>query len=112
MNGMGKITMLGAGAAFGLLVATASVSAQESPCRGVVEHRLQEYGLTMGDLTEIEWIAQRSGRQHQGPVVSYHMWSLPKSCTSGNLVIDMNAACYIATVYTQGGCTVKGIPSY
>jgi hypothetical protein len=24
----------------------------------------------------------------------------------------MNAACYITTVYTQGDCSVKGIPSY
>jgi hypothetical protein len=112
MNRMGKITMLGASAAFGLLAATGSVSAQENPCHGVAEHRLQEYGLTVSDLTDIEWIAQRSGLQHDGPVVSYHMWSLPKSCGSGNLVIDMTGGCYITTVYTQGGCTVKGVPSY
>lgn len=85
MKVMGNITVLGAGAALGFLAATGSVSAQENPCHGVAEHRLHEYGLTMSDLTDIEWIAQRSGLQHDGPVVSYHMWSLPKGCGSGNL---------------------------
>jgi hypothetical protein len=107
-----KITMLCVGTAFGILAATGSVWAQDNPCQATAERRLQEYGLTMGDLTNVEWMALRSGHLQDGPIVSYHMWSQPSSCASGNLVIDMNAACYITTVYTQGDCSVKGVPSY
>jgi hypothetical protein len=112
MNKTAKMTMLCLGTAFGLVAASGPVWAQNNPCQGMAEHRLQEYGLTMNDLTNVEWIAQRSGFHQDGPIVSYHMWSQPKTCGTGNLVIDMNGACYITTVYTQGGCSVKGIPSY
>ncbi len=110
----GKSIALGVtfGAMVALFASSQSAKAQENQCQGAAEHRLEEYGLTMGDLTEVEWIAQRSGRHQDGPVVSYHMWSLPKSCESGNLVLSMTAGCYITTVYTQGGCTVQGVPSY
>jgi hypothetical protein len=113
---MGKAKSIVLGSTFGALVALFATSqsawAQENPCQGVVEHRLQEYGLTMSDLNDVEWLAQGSGRHQDGPVVSYHMWSVPKSCGSGNLVFAMTDGCYITTVYTQGGCTVKGVPSY
>jgi len=113
MSKIAKTMMiLGLGAGFGLFAAAGSAVAQDNPCQARAEHRLQEYGLTMSDLNNVEWIMQRSGRQQDGPVVSYHMWSTPKSCSDGNLVIDMNAGCDVMTVYTQGGCTVKGIASY
>jgi hypothetical protein len=112
MSKIATITMLCLGTAFGLLAATGPVGAQDNPCQGTAQHRLQEYGLTMGGLTNVEWIALRSGHLQDGPIVSYHMWSQPSSCTSGNLVIDMTSGCYITTVYTQGGCSVKGVPSY
>jgi len=112
MSKIAKITTLCLGTAFGLLAVTGPVEAQDNPCQGAAERRLQEYGLTMGDLTNVEWMALRSGHLQDGPIVSYHMWSQPSNCASGNLVIDMNAACYITTVYTQGGCSVKGVPSY
>jgi hypothetical protein len=99
-------------AAAGLLAASGSARAQDNPCQGTAEHRLQEYGLTLGDLTNVEWMAQRSGFRQEGPIVSYNMWSQPKTCGTGNLVIAMTSGCYITTVYTQGGCTVKGVPSY
>ncbi len=104
--------LLGLGAALGLVMAAGSAEAQDNPCQGKAEHRLQEYGLTMGDLNDVEWIMQRSGRRQDGPVVSYHMWSTPKSCAGGNLVIDMTSGCHILTVYTQGDCSVKGVASY
>jgi hypothetical protein len=104
--------VLGLGAGLGLFAAAGSAEAQDNPCQGKAEHRLQEYGLTMSDLNDVEWIAQRSGRRQEGPVVSYHMWSTPKSCADGNLVIDMTDGCYITTVYTQGGCSVEGVASY
>jgi hypothetical protein len=107
-----SMMILGLGAAFSLFAAADSAVAQDNPCQGKAEHRLQEYGLTMGDLNDVEWIMQRSGRQQDGPIVSYHMWSTPKSCSGGNLVIDMNGGCDVMTVYTQGGCTVKGVASY
>jgi hypothetical protein len=106
------VMLLGLGAVFGLFAAAGSAVAQDNPCQERAEYRLQEYGLTMSDLNNVEWIMQRSGLQHDGPVVSYHMWSTPKSCSGGNLVIDMNAGCDVMTVYTQGGCTVKGVASY
>ena len=113
---MSKAKGIVLGTVFGVLVAlfasSQSAGAQENACQDTVEHRLREYGLTMSDLTDIEWIAQGSGRHQDGPIVSYHMWSLPKSCKSGNLVIDMTSGCYITTVYTQGDCKVKGVPSY
>jgi hypothetical protein len=115
-NDMSKLAktmmILGLGAGFGLFTAAGSAVAQDNPCQARAEHRLQEYGLTMSDLNDVEWIMLRSGRQHDGPVVSYHMWSTPKSCSGGNLVIDMNAGCDVMSVYTQGGCAVKGVASY
>jgi hypothetical protein len=107
-----SMMILGLGAGFGLLTAAGSAVAQNNPCQGIAEHRLQEYGLTIRDLNDVEWIMQRSGRQQDGPIVSYHMWSTPKSCSGGNLVIDMNAGCNVVAVYTQGGCTVRGVASY
>jgi hypothetical protein len=112
MSKIDKITMLCLGTAFALFAATGPVGAQDNPCQETAEHRLQEYGLTIGDLTNIEWMTLRTGYQAEGPIVSYHMWSQPKTCGTGNLVIDMTVGCYITTVYTQGGCAVKGVPSY
>lgn len=61
-----------------LLAAVGSAEAQDNPCQGKAEHRLQEYGLTRSDPNDVEWIERRSGHRQDGPVASYHMWSTPK----------------------------------
>lgn len=113
---MSKSKSMVFGLAFGALAvlctATQPATAQDQPCQSVAQKRLQEYGLSPSDLTNVEWIAVRSGARQDGDVVSYHMWALPKGCTSGNLVVDMTGGCFITSVYTQGSCSVKGIPAY
>ena len=90
------------------LPSTASAQ-QRQECQAKAEHQLKEYNIEYGDTQDPRWVTKRWSSRRQQRVANYTLQIHPPSCNSGHLVIIMLYDCSIESVYTDGGCRIKGV---
>ena len=83
----------------------------DHPCASAVAERLQQHGLSLGDMSDVRWYTDRFVREGgaTGPVNTYRFYGRPASCVKGSVAITMGSSCGIQNVRTRGGCEVAGI---
>lgn len=89
--------------------------AGEHPCQGAAERGLASVGLSSNDLNTSHW-AERIGAGltagGEGWVVGYELWTKPRTCEQGYLVVNLTRNCHLRQVYARDGCEVAGAPSF
>jgi hypothetical protein len=84
---------------------------ESHPCASAVAARLQQYGLNLGDMSDVRWYTDRFAREGGagGPVDTYRFYGRPASCAKGSVAVTMGASCGIQSVRTRGDCEVPGL---
>ena len=83
----------------------------DHPCASAVAERLQQYGLSLGEMSDARWYTDRFAREGgmSGPVDTYRFYGRPASCAEGSVVVTMGSSCGIQNVRSRGGCEGAGI---
>lgn len=95
-----------------VLLVAGTAQAQDNQCQTRVEFELQQHGLSMADMSDVQWQTERfaAGQHNAGGTVSgYSFYARPASCSSGQIVIEMWPDCGVQDTFTQGGCNIKGV---
>jgi len=99
-------------AAVVVLLVAGPAAAQDNQCQSRVEFELKEHGLSMEDMSDVQWQMESfaAGQHNAGGTLSgYSFYARPSSCSSGQIVIEMWPNCGVQDIFTQGGCNIKGV---
>ena len=93
------------------ILATSPAGAGSHPCREAAVRGLATVGLSPQDLRSVQW-TERLGAglsgDGEGWVTGYSLWTKPKACSEGYLVVDLTRNCHLRQVYARDGCRIEG----
>ena len=78
-------------------------------CAPVVEEKLSALSIKKEQVTEIYYIAKAFGSSEDAEYIEFEGWVSFASCP-GNIVINLDNACFISQTYARGGCNISGQP--
>jgi hypothetical protein len=91
---------------FALILSTPVIAA--NPCLSRAEDALAEHGLEESTLRSIEPI-KLNKREY---VAGYRFWYTTPLCEAGSVVVQVNRACGLQSIYTKRPCKVDGLRSW
>jgi hypothetical protein len=80
-------------------------------CTEALNEILAENGVDPQTVQSVDSYAQ-PGTGDNDRIKRINTWIRLSTCPEGYLVVTFDRRCIAKTVYTRGGCTVPGIPSY
>ena len=81
------------------------------PCGNTVTNKLAQLGLDKAQIADTMSEEEWSNSQQTDVFQGWTVWIKPKSCKAGQLVVKLTSMCVLESVYTTGGCSVKGAPA-
>ncbi len=94
------------------LLAFIAVEAGAQDCASQVHAILRDLGVAYPEFISFHTVEQRTGSDDSERVRALNHWIDHPVCREGSLVIQTSPRCRIRQVYTRGGCSVPGLPSY
>jgi len=88
----------------------AAAQSYSGPCAGTVAEKLAELGISQSDVGAAFSVDQRETTE-RGRTVGYDVWVDLRSCP-GVVVLNVDRACRVRSIYTRGGCSFPGVPSF
>lgn len=76
-------------------------------CAPVVEDKISSLSIHQDQIKRINYITIQYNPSDDAEVYEYESWISFASCP-GNLVINMDNACFVNKMYAKGGCTKNG----
>jgi hypothetical protein len=94
-----------------LIPGAVQAQALEQRCMQELEQALQEQGIDLQNVVEVEQYSPFSATGEE-EIENINTWVRLEQCPDGWLVVSFDQFCNVETMYTRGGCSVAGVDSY